>query len=175
MIRRSFFLLVAVLLINGCNDLRSYVKTDIDIDFPINLAVIVDNPGMKSTPFPFDATMSIDLSGDEQLAEYLDNIHEITVTDISATVSDLDQSIVLTDVTLIISGNDQSVNWNFDNITITNGVTLELSNTNQEFDTLSAILSALSDIEVQFTGFSDTSGIEYTLEVILNTTVTVGL
>ncbi len=175
MIRRSFVLIGAVLLLAGCVDLGSYVKTDIDINFPINLPVIIENPGMKSTPTPFDATKSLSLGADAALADYLDNVKEINVTDLTATVTELDQSINLTDVTLVISGNDQSVSWTFASLAVANGDTLELTNDNEEFDTLSTIMSALSDIEVQFTGFSDTSDTQFTLEVILNTAVTVGL
>ncbi|MCK5820450.1 MAG: hypothetical protein KAH17_01130 [Bacteroidales bacterium] len=175
MIKRSFFLLGAIFLIVGCVDYGSYVKTDIDINFPINLDVVVENPGMKSSPAPFDVTKSVNLAGDAALANYVDNIRGIVVNDLTATVTGLDQNVVLTNATLTISGNDQSVSWDFENISITNDVILELPNDNQEFDTLSTMLSALGDVEVQFAGFSDTSDIQYTLAVVLNTTVTVGL
>lgn len=175
MIRISFILLGAVLLLAGCVDYGSYAKTDVDINFPINLSVIIENPGMKSTPTPFDVTESFSLLSDSVFADYFDIIQGIIVNDLTATVADLDQSVVLTDVTLIISGNDQFASWDFDNLTVSNGVELELSNDNDEFDTLTSILSALADFEVQFTGFSDTSDIQYTLEVVLNTTLTVGL
>lgn len=175
MIRRSLVLLGAALLLSGCVDYGSYIKTDIDIDFPINLSVIVENPGMKSTPAPFDVTESFSLTSDSLFSEHTDNIQQVTVNNLTATVTDLDQSVVLTDATLIISGNDQSVSWDFDNLSISEGYTLDLPNDNQEFDTLTSILSALVDIEVQFTGFSDTSEIAYTLAVVLSTTITIGL
>jgi len=175
MIRRSFILLGTIVLLAGCVDIKSYVKTDIDINFPISLSVLVEKPGMKSAPSPFDATESFSLANDSIFADYLGNIQAITVNSLTATVADLDQSIVLTDATLTISGNDQSVSWDFDNLTISDGDLLELSNDNQEFDTLSSILSAITDLEVQFAGFSDTSDIQYTLDVVLNTSVTVGL
>ena len=175
MIKKSFVLLGVIIMLNGCIDYKSYLKTDINMNFSVNLPVDISTPGMKTGLFPFDVTKTFSPVGEPSLAEYLENIKAITLTGISATVTELEQSIVLTDALLSISDGADSVSWNFEEISITEGSILDLTNNNDEFATLSTMLSALGDVDVRFTGFSDTNDVQYTLKVDLETKITAGL
>ncbi len=175
MIKKSFIFLGVIIMLNGCIDYKSYLKTDIDMNFSVNLPVDISTPGMKSGLYAFDETKTFSLIGEPSLAEYLENVQAVTLTGLSATVTELEQNVVLTDALLSITDGTDSVSWNFDEISVSEGSILELTNNNDEFATLSTMLGTLGNVDVRFTGYSDTNDIHYVLRVDLETKITVGL
>lgn len=179
MTKKSLFLtlMVAVISLSACSDLKNLFKVTVDTSFTVDLPIeVTQQKSSFSGPFPFFASVTFNPLDEPDLADYVDNISSIELTSMSATVKTLSAPFQLVSGLLLVEGaNNQSVSWAFTDVSIKDGTALTLANDNGQFDTLTEILNSQVDVTVTFSGLSDIPGISYVLQAVMNAAVIAGL
>ncbi len=170
----SVFLTVVILVTTSCN-LGDALSVKVDADFDIDLPVEVTGQEMKTGPFSFSSTKTIDLSKEPALVDYLDNVKSITLKELSTTISGLSKDVTLLQATLTITGGTHTASWSVSNKALKNGETLTGGNDNGQYDAISSMLTALGSVTVTFTGTSDVNNVVFTLKNALKTQIAAGL
>lgn len=181
--KKITFLLGASLLLmtTSCESVSNLFKVKVDTQFDVNIPITADSQPMKSSAgYPFSGEETFNPLSVDELADYASRISSITLSDIVVTIMSVSGPFTILDATLTVAGqdsdgNDLSVEWTFENNNIIEGAILALVNTNNQLDTLSAILTGLSEVTVTFTGNVDTPGVTYDLFTQMFAQATVGL
>ncbi len=166
---------VAIMMVASSCDLGNALSVKVDADFNIDVPVEVNGPDMKTGPYAFDATKTIDLSKEAALVDYLDNVKSITLKTLTTTITGLSKDVTLLTATLSITDGTNTASWTFTNKALKNNETLTVGNDSGQYDKISTMLSALGTVTVTFNGNSDVNDVIFTLSNALQTQIAAGI
>jgi len=107
-------LLALVASFSSCEKIKGIFDVEFDTTLSGDLDIDIQEPALKSAEsYSFQAQDTIDPMDDEDIAEYIDNIREMNVDDVVATVLKVDKEDVVfkSGTSFTISDNQDIVTW----------------------------------------------------------------
>ncbi len=153
----------------SCEMVRGWFEVEFDSTLNGDLNIDVQESVKKSTnSHGFQASTTLSLLDDEEIARYEDNINEIEVTGIVAEVTYLSTSSVIfsSETSFTITDGSSTVNWTLGNDwTVFQGAELSLEDLGGTYDLVKEILDKHGEFQVSTVGECSESGVSITIQI----------
>ncbi len=172
---------IALLIVLGaglssCEKIKSIFDVEFDTTLSGDLDIDVQEPALKSTnSYSFQSSASVDPLDDDDIAEYIDNIKDMAVDGVVASVEYVNKSnVVFKNGTFFkISDNQDAVIWTLaGDWPITEGTEITLDDLGGVYETVSDILNRKGTFSISTEGECSETGVSITIRIGIKTTVT---
>lgn len=169
-----FAMLLIVIFTPGCEKglFEKSFDTDFVADLNVNVAGKTVGKSIAQT-YPFTEFKIVDPLSDEDVKKYEDKIKDVSLTEISATITSISKSVKLVTGKLKVTCTGfTSAEWNVTNQTLQVGSILSIGNETGQITNVQTMLNSLKPITVTISGDTDQGNVQFTYEVIFKTTIT---
>lgn len=171
----SFLVIALAMSFSACEKLKSLADVKFDAEFQTDLDVTV-TPSLNKAGIDgvFSASATIDPLSDSEFKKYAEKIKKIEITDATAEIITINPSPVqlISAELKATSAGMADAQWNFANETLSAGTKLNLSNANNQWTNLQAILDNKVIFTVSLNGQTDVNDATFKLRVTYKTKIT---
>jgi len=169
-----FGLFFAGIVLTGCQEAKEVLDVKFDADYEAELDVIV--PGTTNFKAGIDGAFAInetiDPNTNAEYVQYIDNIREIDISEVTGEVLSISKNVVLETTTISVSNENYNATWQFTNEPIAVGTTLTLDNSAGQWDAMSSIMMDKKVFTVSLVGQTDEDDVEFVVLFKLKSEVT---
>ncbi len=169
-------LLALVVSISSCEKVKGLFDIDFDTTFKGDLEIEIPESELKSAEFhEFHSTVEVKIEDYDDIVEYGENIREINVDSILATVKDVNKDDVVFSkgTTFSIYDTEDKATWELENdwdIVVGTKITLGDIGT-EKYNTVKRILEKQKAFTISGDGYCTQKGVSITIRLSINTTV----
>jgi hypothetical protein len=167
-------LLSGILVNTGCQKVKSLLDVKFDANYTVNMDMTVPPASgtIKTVQSSFEGSASIDPTSNSEVQKYIHLIKSWHVTGLTGTFKNVTKEAVLESGTLTFSGDGHTATWTFKNVSIKNGGTFSMENTNGQWDELDQILSSKKKFNITIQGKTDIDDFSFRMSIEIKSTIT---
>lgn len=161
------------LIFISCNKVKSLADVTFDTTFTADLDCMVPPATARDIDGMFSASTVIDPASDPDVEEYLENIIGYEILSMSGTITSVSaENVTLVSSTATVYNSSNSASWQFSDIPLTVGATLNFGNENGQWDTVDQILMTGQEFTVSLEGETDEDDVTFTVLLSIGTQIT---
>jgi hypothetical protein len=163
----SFFAIIS------CEEVESLLDVKFNAAFKASMDVVVQPETLKSVMVgTFYAADTIDPMSNSDYAKYVEKIKDITVEEATIEITSISEPATLLNATLTVSSEGFTpASWTFTDLALEVGTTVELDNSNGQWDSIQIMLDSQQLIVVVFEGTAEPDDFQFTIQVTIGTEI----
>jgi hypothetical protein len=163
----SFFAIIS------CEEVENLLDVKFNATFEASMDIVVQPETLKSVMTGvFYAADTIDPMSNSDYAEYVEKIKEINVEEATVEITSLSEPATLLTTTLTVSSDGFTpAVWTFTDLALEVGTTVDLDNSNGQWDTIQAMLDSQQLIYVEIEGTADPDDFQFTIQITIGTEI----
>lgn len=168
----AMLMMLAAIVFSGCKKVEDSLDVTFDTSFYADLDAVVTDGTKASVDGTFLVYETIDPAGDDNVAEYMDEIKSWEVNEVKAEIISTSKDATLTNLNLGVANQNYAATWAFQDIAISQGTVVTLDNENGQWDKVNSILGELEVFTITASGTTDEDELEFTIRVTIKSKAT---
>jgi hypothetical protein len=168
----SIILLTSLVFVS-CNKVKSLADVTFDTTFTADLDCVVPPASAREIDGTFSSSAVINPASDPDVAQYLDNIIGYDILSMTGTITSISaDNVTLSSSTASVYNASNNASWQFTDVPLTVGATLNFGNENGQWSTVDQILMTGQEFTVSLEGETNEDDVTFTVQLAIETQVT---